>query len=127
MRDIKFRAWHHGGGDPRVKGRMNFSEPFTQMFWKCVQDEPLAVEVMQYTGLKDHAGKEIYEGDVLDQSKYPEDDPCPYSVVFEDAAFRKAYPGWSDALPKPVLREQDVRLLDDVVIGNTRENPELAG
>lgn len=65
MREIKFRAWHHGGGDPRVKGAMTYSRPFPVLFWKQIEDEEFAVELMQYTGLKDKNGKEIYEGDIV--------------------------------------------------------------
>lgn len=65
MREFKFRAWHHGGGDPRVSGEMFYSHPFPIIFWKRIEDECLSVEVMQYTGLKDKNGKYIYEGDIL--------------------------------------------------------------
>jgi uncharacterized phage protein (TIGR01671 family) len=66
MRELKFRAWHHGGGDPRVEGDMRYSHPFPILFWENVHNEVLAVEVMQYTGLKDRNGTEIYEGDRIE-------------------------------------------------------------
>jgi len=65
MRDIKFRAWHHGGGDPRVKPYMRFSDSNNELFWGCVDNEPHVAEVMQFTGLVDKHGVEIWEGDLL--------------------------------------------------------------
>lgn len=61
-REIKFRCWYHGGGDPRVTPWMEFSYPFTVIFWKNIDMWELACELMQYTGLYDSFGREIYEG-----------------------------------------------------------------
>ena len=47
MRDIKFRAW----------------DSYENKMYPVIQDE--AINLMQYTGLKDRNGKEIYEGDIL--------------------------------------------------------------
>jgi uncharacterized phage protein (TIGR01671 family) len=65
MREIKFRAWFHGAGDPRVEPYMKYSHPFPALFWQAVEEFPVAVELMQFTGLRDKNGKEIYEGDIV--------------------------------------------------------------
>jgi uncharacterized phage protein (TIGR01671 family) len=61
MREIKFRAWNK---DKKVMSRI-FD------LWSCMFEEKLLwvnpedLIVMQYTGLKDKNGKEIYEGDII--------------------------------------------------------------
>lgn len=58
MREIKFKAWHpeYGWADwEKITGMLYQSTPFESI-----------ENLMQYTGLKDKNGVEIYEGDILD-------------------------------------------------------------
>lgn len=58
----KFRAWHEGspiGVDPQMIYEDRPGDCFT---WKA-QGQPLTI--MQWTGLKDSKGVQIYEGDVV--------------------------------------------------------------
>jgi uncharacterized phage protein (TIGR01671 family) len=65
MRQIKFRAWD---GKEMIyglsvgNGNVGILNPFGHSFIKDVSEYDL---VMQFTGLQDRNGKDVYEGDVL--------------------------------------------------------------
>lgn len=74
MREIKFRAWDKHQKKMIPVPRLLFGDDgssLTLMVWTKVtkHDYMLTVgescELMQYTGLKDKNGKEIYEGDIV--------------------------------------------------------------
>ena len=119
MRSIKFRAWNEEEGVMIDGDSLAFEEyaPITDLL---NQDG-----IMQYTGLKDKTGVEIYEGDILVCSKYIGGnwiDTCYERgyVEFVYGAFglhRKQgfYRPFKDWLEDYELE----------VIGNIHENPEL--
>lgn len=80
--------------------------------------------IMQFTGLTDYTGREVYSGDIIDNLTFG-DSPCPASVVFEDGSYRKNYPDWDRDLPKPILDADDIKLLELEVIGNIYQQPGL--
>lgn len=121
MREIKFRAWHEGfeigrGLSKRVEPpQMLYDEkPGDCLLWKQGQN---ITAIMQFTGLRDKNGKEIYEGDICRDEDglgviYWEKDCWMYGFVLFDSSYK------SDGY---MLRE----MADDCeVIGNIYENPE---
>ena len=116
MREIKFKAWDkkykkmYHGGDIRIA--------------LAFPDED--IEFMQYTGLSDKAGKEIYEGDILStlKSKKVQRGNQEYIVIGEwvpdvvKVEWREGILciGWS--ISKTQAKEGEI-------IGDIYNNPEL--
>jgi hypothetical protein len=132
MREIKFRAW-----DTKLK-KMIFTGfhligevmAFDLIEQYCLENKADAnssierwndIEVMQYTGLKDKNGKEIYEGDILSYGQYSDNSgPCLHIVRWDtgDAGF---------VTHEIAFQKQDFPLdtYNAEVIGNIYENPKL--
>ena len=64
-REIKFRLWDGKQMFDKIEG---FGDPINDKSTVCLSiyyDNWACGELMQYTGLKDKNGKEIYEGDLI--------------------------------------------------------------
>ena len=118
-REIKFRVWHKPektmhwylkakfgtGTNITLEGKFTDVEHVTT---KTVPNGDL--EVMQYTGLKDKKGKDIYEGDLV---TYPQIFTAPQEVKYAGGCFVVA-----DMVVGSVADKLEV-------IGNIYENKEL--
>lgn len=135
MRDIKFRAWLikekkmvgvsdlllAGGGIIQTSCEDSDYDGLSKVVGRdCV--------LMQYTGLKDKNGKEIYEGDIcevryeydLNESDYCEGE-SKSEVVFRDGCFCFGKSG--DGLLSQTVASYLPNNIE--VVGNVYENPEL--
>ncbi len=120
MREIKFRAFHENAGMQHLNedGEFEFSPIASDAsIWSAIQDSKITL--MQYTGLKDCNGIDIYEGDIIKvvsdiaidillvevhqgNASYCSKTECPLGVIY----------------PTMLLMKKEV-------IGNIYENPEL--
>ena len=83
--------------------------------WENIED----FEVMQYTGLKDKNGKEIYEGDLL---KHPTGVVAEIKYENDVASFVAVYTA-NDDMEMNHLDREIIKKCE--VVGNIFENPEL--
>lgn len=120
MREIKFRKWDRYTESMHSDVQIGiYEDPDEIMPFGKILDFA-CYEVMQYTGLKDKNGKEIYEGDiVIANLKYfhIKNEKC--KVIFKNGYFGIQY-GYCDDYFKSFLAWDDFE-----VIGNIYENPEL--
>ena len=144
MREIKFRAWDKDGkemieandfyqkADPKISGNgLHLSDFLGINKDGTIGKEHENIVLMQYTGLKDKNGKEIYEGDIVEFTVFDcFDNDTQYKGCIVWAGTR--FMIWSK--PDYEFYGSDggfdldwAELQDDEfeVIGNIYENPEL--
>jgi len=110
MREIKFRVWD------KILKRMLSWEWVHDNFFSRIFDYPNMIPV-QFTGLKDKNGKEIYEGDIVRHPIYSKN----LSIIWHDGKYVSMFVASYDG--KHGL--ETIALTVCEVIGNIYENPEL--
>lgn len=130
MRKIKFRAWNKKKKSMHIVVTLELYFEDEQTFYVSTASQedifPEDIELMQYIGLKDKNGKEIFEGDLLKPVK-------GYDDIYEVRELHTGF-GWFEIydghFKKWVIMEDQKHAplyvgTNYIVIGNIHENPEL--
>jgi uncharacterized phage protein (TIGR01671 family) len=137
MREIKFRAWQKNDSEYRLETEpeyyMDYDPTFkvdvigagaTEEYAELNEGLKSISNLMQYTGIKDYNGKEIYEGDIVHNVTYTFNGV----VFFDNGSFwvREYLSHVDEGLYDD--REKETRWSIDLsweIIGNIYENPDL--
>ncbi len=111
MRDIKFREWNGY--------KMDYNPPVSLIASTSINERFEDSIMMQYTGLKDKHGKDIFEGDIIKTPyTYGRAVYNLFEVQYMDGIFMAVSPVTRSEYLYDVQEEASV-------IGNIHENPEL--
>ena len=142
QREIKFRAWNkvtktmimdvqnmYDGLGKWFDNKGNRVDPYehldTSSFGGIIEEASRdgTIDLMQFTGLLDKNGKEIFEGDILRYEDENLSEPAIYVVEFHNGCFISIHQ--EDEEYNELVNEFDSTTRE--VIGNIYSNPELLG
>jgi uncharacterized phage protein (TIGR01671 family) len=117
-REIKFRAWDKNSPESGMSYRT--LEQITEKGFGLPVWSSDGV-IMQFTGLRDRSGEEIYEGDIVEIHRQPWCENNPFEIYWCAAGFYRLR-SYDKVIDVPVFEfgSEEIALL-----GNIYESPEL--
>lgn len=128
MREIKFRVWDKKKKKMYLVAGIDFALEKVEIWVETLKDkvgitskmrEFSDVELMQYTGLKDKNGVEVYQGDIVRCTR-----GCPHEVIWLEE-YGGTFVGGMPAWYLSGLMEGYAWTGEEEVLGNIYANPEL--
>lgn len=123
-RILKFRAWRKGNMTYNHSFNLNIGGEiyFLDETGEWQMDEDKEATIMQFTGLLDKNGKEIYEGDVLAPMS---PSVGPMHIIWEEGSFicYNRFGRWGPLYKLTESQFTEIYAIE--VIGSIHENPEL--
>ena len=136
MREIKFRVWDHHDQKMKYAEMEWFDDMFAFRFEHrgFEEEDNSDVVIMQYTGLKDKNGKEVYEGDVL-RTPHFLDENGKQLYLYHRVVWSERLTGWqavnmNETTDPPYVKTGSPQLWvyakdEFEIIGHIHQNPEL--
>lgn len=128
MKKIKFRAWDERRNRMIEVTSISFRNGTIQEDTRHAVNRKIYLDdvvLMQYTGLKDKNGVEIYEGDILEVEK---NEDGTYKGTINGNTFFGRFQGYSSKIKVDGMHDiNNIRYWNNhvEVIGNIYENPDL--
>lgn len=126
MRIIKFRVWDKENKEMLDVQELDYEDSYdgqpmirTTKYNDYFDTEEMLL--MQYTGLKDIAGKEIYEGDIVAENGHYVNSN---RLVYQKIQWKESYSCWLRGEYQR-LTPKNIKQYSIVVVGNIYENSNL--
>ena len=136
MREIKYRALDRNDGKVKAVAQIDYLVELVQFIGESGWVDFNNAEIMQYTGLKDKSGREIYEGDVLSITYFLTDNKGIVKFgKYKQIDMSSDYECGNQGFYVDVTNDMHGTFRHDLyfyaakseVVGNIYDNPELLG